>query len=597
MSANNRRSQPGTLSTETVLLLTGLLGAALAIGVVNGAVRVAHMFEGGRALPADPFKLVFGLIAGDTAWTTATTVIAVVLVVIAGALIVTAWMFLTRAQGKRSRVDPAARYMGRGRDVETVSRRHAATTAERLGVDQANVPGLTIGKTIATGEELFSTFEDQRVTVAGPRVGKTTSLVIPEIMEAPGAVLTTSNKRDVVDATRTARQAVGQCWVFDPQSIVDEEPNWWWNPLTYVRDEVTADKLARHFSSAKTGGKTDAHFEENAQALLSGLILAAALDGRPITAVWEWVTRPADRAAVDVLMAHDYPLTADELNGIQSTPDKERGSIYSTARRMARCLTSKAVLHWITPQEEVDARPHFSPETFVRDGRQTLYSLSKEGAGSAGPLVTALTVAVYEAAQDYAREQGGRLRVPVVCSLDEAANVCRWGQLPDEYSHAGSRGILFNTVLQSYAQGVDVWGKEGMEKLWTAANVAMYLGGVRQKEFLEDLSVLIGDYDKVQRSVSTGRGQRSVSEHTQRERIMAVDELASLPKGRAVVLASGARATLVRTVPWMAKPYADEVRGSITIRDPEADRTLAEAERELASVTEREVAQAGGRDE
>lgn len=63
----------------------------------------------------------------------------------------------------------------------------------------------------------------------------------------------------------------------------------------------------------------------------------------------------------------------------------------------------------------------------------TLYSLSKEGRGSAGPLITALTVAVAEAAEDYAKTQpGGRLAVPMVAVLDEAANVCRWRELPNQ---------------------------------------------------------------------------------------------------------------------------------------------------------------------
>ncbi len=45
--------------------------------------------------------------------------------------------------------------------------------------------------------------------------------------------------------------------------------------------------------------------------------------------------------------------------------------------------------------------------------------------------------------------QGGRLPVPLVMVLDEAANVCRIRELPDLYSHLGSRGVVVQTVLQS----------------------------------------------------------------------------------------------------------------------------------------------------
>jgi hypothetical protein len=103
------------------------------------------------------------------------------------------------------------------------------------------------------------------------------------------------------------------------------------------------------------------------------------------------------------------------------------------------------------PQERGDRRlgerppkrhpSRFVPETFVTS-IQTLYSLSKEGAGIAGPLVTALTAATIEAAEEHAaRSRGGRLATPLLAVLDEAANVCRWKDLPDLYSHYGSRGI------------------------------------------------------------------------------------------------------------------------------------------------------------
>jgi type IV secretory pathway TraG/TraD family ATPase VirD4 len=170
--------------------------------------------------------------------------------------------------------------------------------------------------------------------------------------------------------------------------------------------------------------------------------------------------------------------------------------------------------------------------------------------------------------------------------LDEAANVCRWRELPNLYSHYGSRGIVLMTILQSWSQGVDVWGESGMRKLWSASNVAVYGGGVKEREFLEMLSALIGDYDKRVTSVSTGRGQRSVSEQLTRERILDVADLQAMPKGRAVVLASGARPTLITTQPWMTGPHAEKVKASIAAHDPSAAVTIGEAERELDAVQE-----------
>ncbi|WP_364520163.1 TraM recognition domain-containing protein [Nocardioides sp. LML1-1-1.1] len=48
------------------------------------------------------------------------------------------------------------------------------------------------------------------------------------------------------------------------------------------------------------------------------------------------------------------------------------------------------------------------------------------------------------------------------------------------------------TILQSWSQGVAVWGRTGMDKLWSASNAAVCGGGVKEEDFRETLSKLIG---------------------------------------------------------------------------------------------------------
>ena len=56
-----------------------------------------------------------------------------------------------------------------------------------------------------------SSWEDISLDIWGPRTGKTTSRAIPAILDAPGAVVATSNKRDVVDVTRDVRERRPRC--------------------------------------------------------------------------------------------------------------------------------------------------------------------------------------------------------------------------------------------------------------------------------------------------------------------------------------------------------------------------------------------------
>ncbi len=571
----------------------GLLVGGAVFGAVWVAVKIGHRLAGVSTVTTDPFAVLVGVLRGKVPWPRESTYVLIaggLTLILSGCLVL--WV-LARRRKKSTRVDRASRFMGVGRDIEPITAAHVAQTAARLHVTES--PGLPIGVTIAGGQLLLASWEDTQCDIWGPRTGKTTSRAIPAVLEAPGSVLATSNKRDLVDATRDVRADSGPVWVFDPQGIASEEPRWWWNPLGYVTDEVKAAKMAEHFAagSRAPGAKTDAFFDGAAQDLLAGLLLAASLSDRPITDVYSWLTRPNNDEAVDVLYRHGFDLTADTVAGVITAPDRQRGGVFGTAQQMATCLTNRQVAHWVTPGGS--ARAEFNAQDFARTPGGTLYSLSKEGRGTAGPLVTALTVAVAEAAEELAnRSPGGRLRVPLVVPLDEAANVCRWLELPNIYSHYGSRGILLMTFLQSWSQGVGVWGESGMRTLWSASNIKVYGGGVDEKEFLEHLAAVIGDYDKRSASVSYGRGYRQYSQQLRRERILDVADLAALPKGRAIVFASGARPTLIRTIPWMTGSHADAVRASIAAHDPKASATLTQSAADLAEVERHELMIAAG---
>lgn len=580
MRANNRRHDPGSRRLEVILAAVGFALIISVLVMFNVALRVGYAIDGTELPAGNPVTLPLLWFLGDVAWPRYGTVLFCATAAVMVALLVGGLAAYRRIR-RGTRVDRVGKFMGRGKDVESLTRRNAEQTASRLKVDGS--PGVPIGRSLSGHQTLYGSWEDMHIDIWGPRTGKTTSRAIPAIIDAPGAVLVTSNKRDVVDASRDVRARTAPVWVFDPQNIAAEEPSWWWNPLSYVTDEVKAAKMAGHFASGsrEPGARTDAFFDPAGQDLLAGLLLAAALDGRSITDVYTWVTRPTDETPVDILREHGFVLIADQVSGVVTAPERQRGGIYGTAQQMASCLTNRSVLRWITPSGDDDHRPQFDPDQFVRSGG-TLYSLSKEGRGTAGPLVTALTVAVIEAAEAQAVDSpGGRLRVPMLGVLDEAANVCRWKELPDLYSHYGSRGIVLMTILQSWSQGVEVWGESGMKKLWSASNIKVYGGGVSEAQFLEDLSRLIGDYDRVSRSKSynmEGQRSRTVNKQLSRERILDVADLASMPKGRALVLSSGNRPTLIKTQPWMAGPHAAAVRASIDAHDPQSARTLREAE-------------------
>lgn len=562
MSSLDRKHKAG-LGAEAagmLLLILPLLGVP---GILYAIMTLGHrQAPRPEGLPDGFWPRSLGGLTGALPWRPAETGLLLGVAVLLVLLFVL-FVFSSVRRGRRTvKHDRAAARMASHRDVGPFTEKQVRAKARSLGVAQ---PGVLLGRMVRGGKPLYASWEDTLVHIWGSRTGKTTTQAAPSIIEAPGPVIATSNKRDLSDLTRGLRAEAGQVWVFDPQNLAGEAPTWWWNPLSYVTDSERAAEMASNFAlgSRAVGAKGgDAYFDSAGKDLLAGLLLAAAVGGRPIAQVHTWLSRSTDRTAVALLDAAGWNKEADAVGGILAAPDKQREGVYGTARQMASCLKNEKITAWVNPLGPGDRRPQFVPGDFVR-GTDTLYALSKEGAGTAGPLVTSLTVATATAAEDYAVTQpGGRLAAPMLCVLDEAANVCRWANLPDLYSHYGSRGIVVSTFLQSWSQGVDVWGESGMRKLFSTANVVTYGGNVKEEQFLKMLSELIGQYRYTSVSTSRQKDSRSTSRQDSTDDILSVADLAALPKGRAVMLGAGARAVLLRTIPLSERSYADRMSAS-----------------------------------
>lgn len=564
MAGSNSSTTRGP-DSDTVwvgLILAAIAVAAAAAGVLWLAVAVDDL-RAGRPRPGNPVPLARAVLTGHhpapsvLGWVAAAMV--VVLVVAGVAAVISGG--LHRSRGRRETVDTAGRHLARGRALRRLSAQAVLKTAARLGSAVGPVPGPLLGVTVTGGQALYVTCEMVVLVVAGTRSGKSSAFAIPWILDAPGPVLATSNKPDLVENTAAVRALAGRVWVFDPQQLAGGAPDWWWNPLAEVHGLTEAEYLADHFAEDARNPRTsgDSYFDGAARSLLAALLLAAALDERPITAVHTWLTSPGSDEAVRLLRTAGQHPVADALGAVVHAPDRQRAGVFGTALQMVSCLTNPAATRWvIAPPGPAKAR-HFDPAAFVTSS-DTLYSLSREGRGSAGALVTALTVAVTQAAEREAtRHPGGRLSVPLTGVLDEAANVCRWRDLPALYSHYGSRGILLSTFVQSPSQGVQLWGEQGWATLRDSANVLVYAGGVKDRDFLSELSDLIGTYERPTDSVNQSHTGRSTSRSTRREPILDTADLAALPLGRAVVLVSGSKATLVRTRPYFDGPHAAAV--------------------------------------
>lgn len=555
----------------------------LAIGVVAGSVLsaqvgawVQHRVTGSAPPSSNPFMTFGEFLGGHRTWSmTATVVVAsawLMVAVVGG----TVWWALRRWRQPATRVDTAAKYLADSSDIQSLSRGNAEEDAKKWLPHPElakSHPGLRFGKVPGTRTGLYSTWEDLYLVIFGPRMGKTTSQVIPAIVDAPGNVITTSNKRDIVDDTIAVTAGRGEVWVFDPQRIASgfKQSAWFFDPLDMIRRDAdmmdaAALRLADIFKTAARGHDSggDAYFSDGGRDLLSRFMLAAALDNRPIGDVYVWVNDDSDRTPVRILNAYpEWSQQATALAATYTITEKTRSGLFSQAAQMATPLGRRETLKWVTPAE---GHRRFDAASFVRGQQDTVYILSKEGADNAAALTTALTAAITTAAEQYGEQCGGRLPVPLVAALDEAANVVKWPELPSLYSHYGSRGIILMTILQSYTQGVGVWGEEGMEAMWSAASILLYGGGVRDDKMLQKLESLIGEVEVFESSTSrTGDGPRSVSTQRREKKILTVSELASLQQWRALVLASKRRPMVAEMEPFWVRPWPERIRAQLGV--------------------------------
>jgi type IV secretory pathway TraG/TraD family ATPase VirD4 len=448
-----------------------------------------------------------------------------------------------------------------------------------------NQAGVLLGTLNPNGVPLRASWEDVGVAIMAPRSGKTTAQAVPAILDAPGAVVATSNKADVWAATAELRfQQTGErVWVFDPQKITPVEQDWCWNPLQYVTTYESAIRLARHFIQDVRQEGNDDFWISAATDLLTALLLAAGLGRGTLLDVYRWLSDSGNPEPIEVLRGNEplgrdrdenpahWPkdeMSAASLEGRQGGAEETREGIYETARTACRVLRNRDIIRWVTPSgtipgDEGGDRKRFDPRLFAST-RETMYLLSKEGAAGAAPLVAALTDQILHEATDVAQKRPlQRLDPPMVVILDEAANICRISDLPALYSHLGSRGIFTLTILQSRPQARQVWGRDGFDAMWSAATVKVVGAGIDDPELADDVSRLVGDHDVPVRSVTSSGSSHNESISLRKEAIMSASRVRAMPKGEALLLVTGARPASIRLMPWYESNRAEDIAAAV----------------------------------
>jgi type IV secretory pathway TraG/TraD family ATPase VirD4 len=375
------------------------------------------------------------------------------------------------------------------------------------------------------GQALQSPAEDNVLLLGVQRSGKTSCVVVPTLLAWSGATVATSTKEELVTLTLQRRRSSRPAWVFAP---LDQDQSWLerlgmesstWNPLDAASTSGAAAELADHFTAEGKRGQ-NAHWYLAASSLISGLAVCERERGGDMRSVLARLNRTAPSEYVGLARMVKDTTAAELLLAYALTPDREAGSIASTARSSLSLWTDERVA---TATRSGPAR--LDLERLLIEGG-TLYLVAPaEDAERCRPLFSALLMSLLRRATARARLLGGVLSPRLLVALDEAANFSRIPRLAGYASSGPGQGIQLLLCYHDLAQIEAGYGPDEARTIWNNCRARLLLPGQGDVRTLELFSRAIGDETRLYRSRQFDSRFSSSIEQRVGKPLSSVDEL------------------------------------------------------------------------
>jgi type IV secretion system protein VirD4 len=362
--------------------------------------------------------------------------------------------------------------------------------------------GLLIGRNPHTGRLLRYDGPAHLITLAPTRAGKGVGTVIPNLLAAERSVLVIDPKGENARIAGEARQRFGTVHVLDPFEV-SGHPSAAYNPL----DRLTPDSLDLGEDAASLtealvmdppGQVTEAHWNEEAKAILGGLIMFCVChedrDRRSLATVREYLTLPPEklRALLELMQDSDEAggLIARAANRFLGKADREAASVLSNAQRHTHFLDSPRIARCLARSDFAfaDLRHRITSVFLVLPpNRMDAYSRW-------------LRLLVSQALQDIARDaerpqsasegRSERLKTPALFLLDEFAALGRLEAVERAMGLMAGYGLQLWPILQDMSQLKDLYGERAGTFIANAGVQQVF--GVNDFETAKWLSQMMG---------------------------------------------------------------------------------------------------------
>jgi hypothetical protein len=443
--------------------------------------------------------------------------------------------------------------------------------------------GWRLGRSVSPrGVELWVRFDRTTGVYGAQGSGKTLDLLAPALLAHPGAALVTLTKLDDLLLTlpdRRDRRSLGPGragdgvaadggWadgggsdggrpeggrcpvvVLDPFGLAPGMPELVWDPIAGCVDPMVAERRAKAFAAgtvtgAVAGGRADSSarfYAAETAKVLQGFFHAAALTGRTLEHVLEWVANPvAAEQPAEILRQH--PHAARFWDGLLS------GALHGSADTVGNTVTTVQQSLALFFQPAIRARCIPTPDRPATDLRQvltqhgTVYLLGREDPyASASPLMTAVAEHVLDLALALANTSAhGRLTPPFLACLDELPSTTPLPTLRTRMANERALGLSFVYAAQTWRQMVVCYGEDEARALFGLTNNIVVFGGGKDIHFYKEVSDLLGTTRVSRQSVTDGPGGIGTSRSTEDMPVLRPEHIRLIPDQHALVVAENA---------------------------------------------------------
>ncbi|HEV7435580.1 MAG TPA: type IV secretory system conjugative DNA transfer family protein [Pseudorhizobium sp.] len=417
--------------------------------------------------------------------------------------------------------------------------------------------GLLIGRDSKTGKLLRYAGPAHLLTMAPTRTGKGVGTIIPNLLTADRSVICIDPKGENAKIASRAREQFGPVHVLDPFGITGI-PSSAFNPLQNLDPEgldvaEDASTLADALVVDEPGTSSEAHWNEEAKALISGLILKIvadeALGRRNLGTLREYLTlSPEVFAALLKQMQENKKaggLIARAANRHLGKSDREAAGVLSAAQRHTHFLDSPR-MHRVLDDSFFSFADlkHRTATVFLVLPPDRLSTYSRW-------LRLLITQSLLEMARDQTRPQA-----PVLYLLDEFPSLGHLAAVERAMGLMAGYGVQLWPILQDIHQLRATYGQKAGTFLSNAGVLQVF--GVNDHESARLVSDLLGQetvvFRTMARAIDSDDTGITFSDHHTARPLLTPDEVRGIAHHIQLLFLSGQRPIIANKLAYYADP-------------------------------------------